>query len=1610
MGFDDILNKYRTQSLSTSDYGTKFEELMSGFLQTYPVYDGLFDAIHLWKDFPYRDQFGKGHDIGIDLVARTTSGDWWAVQCKMYDGSNTVSKKDIDSFMSASSKTFETSDGVRTGFSNRLLIATTDNLGENTKAMMQNQSPPVSTLMYSVLRDAEVDWEALENNIHGKKARKPAHELRPHQIEALNKALENYDSNDRGKLIMACGTGKTFTSLRIAEAMMERYNTGKKACILFLAPSISLVGQTMREWMNNREMEITPICVCSDPKASKNDVTEDSTAYIEFPATTDPARIIHQYERVDNTVVIFSTYQSISSVIEAQQNGLPDFDLIVCDEAHRTTGAIKPSDGGSYYTDVHEELKIHGKKRLYMTATPRIYGEYGKAKAEVQSVVLYSMDDEKIYGKEFYRYSFGKAVDEDMLCDYKVIVLTMDKNHTPLALKNVLEKEKVDVVHVDDYCKIWGCMNAMMKRVYGDNTISGPPMKSAVAFTSTIASSKILTDEFRIVSENHHCPTMVESNHIDGTMDAAKRDQLLTWLRNADDVPRILTNVRCLSEGVDVPALDAVIFFSSKSSMIDIIQSVGRVMRKAPGKEYGYIIIPIVVDSDDSPEEVLDKNEQYKQVWTVLRALRAHDERLVNEINTFMFSKTKRPTHITGGSGWEPYSGDYSEGDGWVDGDPGWNNTLDGYIEAFYGMLVTKVGEKDYIENWATEMGKIAPTLRKCLEDVCLPEGERNPAFDDYLKSIRSVVNSDITEKDAIDMLMQQYVTKPIFNKLFGDNGAVSKNSVFNSIERMMRKIDVEGGLTSIHDELEGFYRNVNDTLGYIDTTDGKQKTIKAIYEKFFKKAFGKEQEKNGIVYTPGEIVDFILRSVDDALRSEFGKGLTNPGVNILDPFTGTGTFIAHLLGSGLIRKEDLERKYASELFANEITLIAYYIATVNIENAFALAMGQETAPAFDNILLTDTFNIENLAKSTASIQSTLEGDVPFGKNRRRIKREHEKAITVIVGNPPYGANQKKANDNAKKRKYNEKLIIDGTEVVSVDQRIRDSYLNEAFFTEGKGNVNSVYDNYIRAYRWSTDRLRGGDGVVAFVTPNGWLTGRAFIGFRKVIEKDFDSIYIYNLRGDQLTNDWKNEGEKVFGGGCRLGICVMMLIRHRGHSGKATIHYLQTPDRMKRVAKLESLNEYDSFIKMRDKMAVITPQDNGDWIIKRNSLFKTLHPMAGDKHKKFDLHCEETLFVGYSNGQKTNRDAWDYNYSRLEQSDRSQWMVSEFNRYRATGEYDPTFAWNDTLRNKALSGKNDELFYDDDVVTSNYRPFCKCWYFSNKTFTEGVYQTTRIYPTNQNNLTICVSGVGVKKDFSCLITNAHTDLEIVGKSQCFPLYWYETGIERKSKQSNIADFGITIGSKGTVRHDGITDWALEQAKLQYGTDVTKEDIFYYVYGYLHSKDYREAFSEDLRMELPRIGFVKNYDDFKTFSEAGRKLADLHLNYESVPAWGGLVVNKNTPAESFSAPDNVFKVGSKKMKIDQENGTIQYNESIIIGNIPGEAFRYVINGRSALGWIAEQYHVEIDKNTGIVNDPNEFAGGKYIFDLILSIVTVSVETMRIVDSLPKLDFGTKDEGD
>ncbi|MEX2597503.1 MAG: DEAD/DEAH box helicase family protein, partial [Salibacteraceae bacterium] len=640
---------------------------MQAYLRTDPQYAFKFKNVWLWNEFPGKLDLGGG-DTGIDLVALTHEGDYWAIQCKCFQESSIIDKPAVDSFLSTSGREFKNEQMQTTRFAHRLWISTTNKWGGNAEQAIRNQNPAVTRINLFNLLESPVDWDMLENGVHGEAARTPKKTLRPHQTEALEKTHEHFKTHDRGKLIMACGTGKTFNALRIAE-----HETEGKGLILFLVPSIALLGQTLREWSADANEPINAIAICSDPditKQKKKNDDSDSFSVVDlaFPASTDSDYILNQFEQIKKVgkpgmTVVFSTYQSIEVIARAQKvllkNGFPEFDLIICDEAHRTTGVSLAGEDESTFTKVHDADFIKAKKRLYMTATPRLYDDNTKSKAAQAEAILCSMDDPALYGEEMYRIGFGEAVERDLLTDYKVLILTLNDKDVPPAVQRMIADKETEIT-TDDASKLIGCINALSKQFLGDDgstkEADPEPMKRAVAFCANIATSKKITATYNTATDSYLSSLPAEkkeqmvsvaSKHMDGTMAAPERDQMLSWLKEEteDNECRIISNVRVLSEGVDVPSLDSVLFLSARNSQVDVVQSVGRVMRRSPGKKYGYIVIPVVVPADVEADKALDDNERYKVVWTVLNALRAHDDRFNATVNKLELNR-KKPTNI----------------------------------------------------------------------------------------------------------------------------------------------------------------------------------------------------------------------------------------------------------------------------------------------------------------------------------------------------------------------------------------------------------------------------------------------------------------------------------------------------------------------------------------------------------------------------------------------------------------------------------------------------------------------------------------------------------------------------------------------------------------------------------------------------------------------------------------------------------------------------------------------------------------------------------------------------------------------------------------------------
>jgi predicted helicase len=1601
---ETILEKLRASASDTRDQGDRFERMMLQFFKVDVEWAQRFDDVWLWMDWPDR----PGHsDHGIDLVAsERESGDLVAIQCKFFDPGTTIYKHHIDSFLSESGKQ---------PFKGRIVVTTTDRWGVNAEQAIENQQIPVSRLRFMDLAESSIDWSLFDLSTPEVMELKEKKQLRPHQVAALDAVRAGFAVADRGKLIMACGTGKTFTSLRIGEELV-----GPGGRVLFLVPSISLLSQSLTEWSIEADLPLRTFAVCSDVKVGKRtgqDAPEDIPVVdLALPATTDAARLharlSNEVVGADKLTVVFSTYQSIDVVAQAQQLGSPDFDLVICDEAHRTTGATLAGEDESAFVRVHDDGYLRAARRLYMTATPRIYDDTSKAKAGQANVVLASMDNESVFGPEFHRLGFGEAVSKGLLTDYKVLVLAVDEEQVSRAFQIQLADDNSEL-RLDDVAKIIGCWNGLAKRNRSgtDFGADDSPMTRAVAFAGTIANSQKFARIFSAVvkdyigahdssddDEDDAPPLRCEVEHVDGTFNVLERNSKLDWLKAmaGPGTCRVLSNARCLSEGVDVPALDAVMFLNPRKSVVDVVQSVGRVMRKAPGKQYGYIILPVGIPSGLSPEEALSDNKKYQVVWEVLQALRAHDERFNAMINKIDINRSRDDRIQIIGVGAPGGDHDNPSAPSPHAQDILPLQWLDEWRDAIYAKVVTKVGTRRYWEDWAKDIADIADRhttrIRALLADPGLDLSEQ---FDQFLVGLRKNLNDSISRDDAIDMLAQHMITRPVFEALFEDYSFAEHNPVSKSMQAMLDLLD-EQNVGREAETLEAFYESVRLRAEGIDNAEGKQKIITELYEKFFKLAFPRAAESLGIVYTPVEIVDFIIRSVDHLLRTEFSASLSDENVHVLDPFTGTGTFIARLLQSGLIRPEGLLHKYTQELHANEILLLAYYIAAINIEATFhglITAYGglAETeadggyAP-FDGIVLTDTFHLTE----TGGFDDIVA--LPANSQRARVQRDLD--IRVIIGNPPYSVGQTSVNDNNANLKY-----------PALDVAIENTYAVKSAATTKR----VLYDSYIRAFRWASDRIKN-NGIIGFVSNGGFIDGHTFDGLRRCLSDEFTSIYIYNLRGNARASGEPRRREKdnVFGQGGRTTIAITLLVKNPAKGGPAKIHYCDIGDYLTRKQKLSIVR--DSSISDMEWVS-ITPNEAGDWINQRTAIFTNFTPMES-------VGSSQGIFITTSLGLGSNRDAWVYQYSEERLRTTIQQTIDFYNNQvdvfldavtrqnpapaiEDVVSNDPTrIKWSSSLIADVTRGR--KLRYDPERIRyALYRPFCREHLYFDKDLNHRPGKLLQFFPeSGTRNFGIELTGPSSHYEFAPFITDYIPDLHLLDTGMFFPRYTF-----------SVPDPNDLFAGDAGKQIDNISDRALIDYQNVYGLDVTKDDIFYYVYGLLHSPDYRAKFAADLKKMLPRIPLAATSDDFRVFVTAGTELAALHLGYEQIQPYPLRISGEPTAALTEAELFDYYRV--EKMRFSskgsaKDHSTMIYNSRITVSDIPDEAYEYLLGSRSGIGWVMERYQVKTDKASGIVNDPNDWSrevgDPRYILDLLARVVTVSMETVRIVRSLPALNSG------
>ncbi|WQU80283.1 DEAD/DEAH box helicase [Helicobacter pylori] len=1582
--------------------GSLFEKISKQFLQEHDSANE-YESIDLWYDWELR---GKERDKGIDIVITTSNKEYIAVQCKFHQ--NSVSYNDISPFLT------QLLSGVgEVRFKKGIIISTSNLTSEALKAIEQIRSAGMGIDIDEITEEdfiySRIDWEKFdptktEDEIPLCDKKRP----RPHQTEAIEKTKEYFSDpkNARGKLIMACGTGKTYTSLKIMEALDPKIT-------LFLAPSIALLSQTFREYAQEKSEPFYASIVCSDDKTgqSKNEDNDD-IKFSELPLkpSTRLKDILSVYEKAqkeNKRFIIFSTYQSALRIKEVQEAGLNGIDLIICDEAHRTVGAMYSSnerDDKNAFTLCHSDENIKATKRLYMTATPKVYSESSKAKAKESDNVIYSMDDAQTFGEEIYTLNFERAIALDLLTDYKVIILAV-RSENLIGVTNSVNKKikelkakgtKLDkkLINNEFVCKIVGTHKGLAKQdviALDDENKEDNDLKNkadtfvsqrAISFCKSIQTSKNIKDSFETIMECYDEELKKKSfknlqiniDHVDGTMNCKERLDKLEKLNQFEpNTCKVLSNARCLSEGVDVPALDSVIFFDGKSAMVDIIQAVGRVMRKAKHKKRGYIILPIALEESEikNLDEAV-KNTNFQNIWKVLKALRSHDSSLVDEATFKEKIKIFGSDDRSNLDDEEELQKDKTEQ---APNDPKQAQKtlfdailLQDLANAVYNVMPTKLGDRNYWENFAKKTGNIARTLNERLKELF---GKNPEIFDNFLTSLRDNIHQSIKEEEALDMIVSHIITKPIFDAIFGDN---IKNPIAKALDKMVLKLS-DLGLEGETKDLKNLYESVKTEATHAKSQKSQQELIKNLYNTFFKEAFKKQSEKLGIVYTPIEVVDFILRATNGILKKHFNTDFNDQNITIFDPFTGTGSFIARLLSkeNALISDEALKEKFQKNLFAFDIVLLSYYIALINITQA---AQNRDRSlKNFKNIALTDSLDYLE--------EKTNKGVFPFFYDLKENKEIKDtlagQNIRVIIGNPPYSAGAKSENDNNQNLSH-----------PKLEKRVYEKYGKNSTAQVGK----TTRDTLIQSIRMASDLLKD-KGVLGFVMNGSFIDSKSADGFRKCVAKEFSRLYVLNLRGNARTSgeNRKKEGDGIFDSGSRATVAIIFFVKDEDAPNN-TIFYYEVEDYLKREAKLNLLAGFENLESV--PFSTITPNDKGDWINQREDAFDKLIPLKRDKKLQND-----SIFDINSGGVVSGRDPWVYNFSPKNLMQSVQTCIDTYNAdlkrfnevfreafkqrtkgvksgdlYKHLNDKEITtdktkIAWVQNLKTQLIKGKKLDDFSQEKISVSLYRPFNKQYFYYERELAWSFYSMKKIFPDKSAHNVVINTTI---RNFSTLISDAIPDTHFIGDANAYPLYYYD-------------DLGN--------RYNAISGYALNLFRRHYKDDsITEEQIFYYIYAIFHHKGYLEKYKNSLAKEAPRIALS---EDFKELSILGKELAELHLNYENGEMHASVKHNLLENAGMEGYYDVV------QMKKDKKGDRIIYNHHITITQIPKKAFDYVINGKSAIDWVIERYLITKDKDSLIENNPNHYAGGKYVFELLCRVIKLSEKSVDLIEKISEKRF-------
>ncbi len=1475
---------------SRQQQGRTFEQFIHQVFTKHPGDWGRdrFENVWLWRDWPDNVDYRGRIDIGVDIVAKQTEtygGGLVAVQAKY--GSSTVRKAEVDSFLGASeSEKFK----LR-------LIVTTRSLTSNVQAQLENANPECQVITTQDIAGWFDDRESLVGALEQFDVRPShfvtkRHELHDFQREAIKGIQAELEGKDRTKLILPCGTGKSFVALRTAEKL---FGSGKT--IAYLVPSLALVRQTIKEWSRHRDRDvpIEYIAVCSDKTVGRDDGT--SVIEMPIPVTTRPKKLA---ERLSKPVpggamrVVFCTYQSSDVLALAlsllERDGKKaTLDLIIADEAHRTTGIednkqkkkkLKHPDkeisslphaseieNTSPFLLLHSDTYLPARKRIYMTATPRVFTPTHRKKLEQRNFdgQSYSMDDVETYGDEAYRMSFAHAIKEGYLSDYEIVIIggTQDDFEREVAGREIdVGGEQIDS---ETIIKLAGCWDALAsplsKGQHPELPIGGinldqygEPCRSALVFASRVKESKriqkVWNDVIKWYSASDEEPSDGQTellelsvNHLDAKTPAFERDAQLDRLRQvhkdtAGNVCELLTNVRVLTEGVDVPSLDAVVFLQTRRSPIDVTQAVGRVMRRAPHKKIGYVIIPVVLqlqmswdwgDVKAAAEKTLRKSA-FEPVYEIIRALRSHDERLNYEIEAGALPVTFKLL--------PPLKRDDSVRDDLKDtiyADP--EKFRQAIAEKFGSLVIEECGDRHMYLQW----GKHAAEISDKIETKINAHVDNNSAveehFNGFLVDLQKAVSPNINRTMAVSMLAHHIVTLPVFDEFFSQSHFADDNPVSAAIQKVLDAFEVEGMeyraeleplerpyqmmRTALHaDELVDEDQRCERNLEKIQDRDAKKLDIlRQIYESFFRQAIPGQVKSMGIAYTPVEIVDFVLHSIEAICQKEFGKSISDKNVRILEPFAGTGTFLARLLnlrdndGNYLIREPDLSRKYRREFFGNELLLLPYYIANLNIEATKHQRQVEEAGVAdpsklsyepFESLSLVDTLLLD---PGSSSARLNLDSD-DLEDNYKRVRRQGDADIEVLVTNPPWSSGKDDASEKASNILYQD-----------IAKRVHQTYVQEHTQLTGRAPGGNAGGNlYVKALRWGSDRIlkQGQEGVtsgpriLAMVTPNSLSDATSLAGMRKVLRDEFTDIYVANLRGNAYKSgsEWELEGDKVFGSASRNGVQITFLVYDPKKDIKkpATLRIAMVPDSRSLEQKFKWLEDLGDVYHEQFETIPVTPDHA--WINLGNPEFNSLMPLCQKNTRAKLTNASASVATSSVAGIKTNLDTYVYSWSREECANKAQALINTYNKtldilqkpdnQQALDELTSTqniksIKWTDALK-KTLRKQIRLTFDEANIREVLYRPFVKIWLYEDWRILSAGKTAAALFP--RGNETggggQSMSQTALKSDGDCL-------------PQGQPPIWDSQGDKAASAPESDSDYNANFA-------DGVRD-----SRDQHGT-------------------------------------------------------------------------------------------------------------------------------------------------------------------------------------------------